>query len=464
MELHRMAATEAFKEGHRGAALATRMAEIVDDPTLSPELMKRAKRYAAGLTFQEQQANPQMSRMLGSIKGGLSALDDAKQDALDVVYNKGLSKLGVMGNAVYGLASFPPSVMIAPFINTPFNILKRAAQYTPFGLAAAEGGNRDRMMIAGRGAVGTAMLGAGLGLWWDGRLTGRARGGTQAEKDEWYATKKPYSIKIGDHWVPYQYLGPTGMALGALANYADAVAEDPKNVSGYFGKLMSEAGRVTVDQTFLRGMSNILQAVMDDTKGGTIKARVIDQTVSGLLPAAGAMRDLRNLHDPTLRNPEGLTEQIKASLPILSEQVEPRVDFTGKEIPRPNTILPEKKAADPIRAELIRLFGEGIKTDESGGYYRDPAKAADGLLKKINGKLREVQRPRIESIPKPLLTKYAKAYGQESERQLRQLVTDSEYLRLDDSKRRELIERVKSKITAAVDRRFVGEYLQAGQP
>lgn len=308
------------------------------------------------------------------------------------------------------------------------------------------------------------MMGAATGLWLEGRLTGRPRGSTQAEKDEWYATRKPYSIKIGDQWIPYQFLGPQGMVLGAVANYADAVSEDPRNVSGYFGKLFTEAGRVTVDSTFLRGMQTILQAVMDETPEGTYRERFADRTVTSLLPAAGLMRDIRNLSDTTLRDPEGLTENIKASLPGLSTSVEPRVDFTGKEIQRSNSILPESRPADPLRKELIRLFGEGAKTDDRGGYFRNPEGAAKGLLTKINSKLKARKQPLLASVPRPLLTAYQKAYGQESQALIQDFVNDQRYQSLDDDQRREAIERLKRSVTADVDQRFVRRYIEQGQP
>src|SRR5690606_5853952 len=127
----------------------------------------------------------------------------------------GLSKLGKLGSVAYGAMAFPPSVVVAPFISTPFNILKRAVEYSPAGAARVVQRDRDAILGAARSAVGTAMMAGAYGLYTQGRITG-APPKDESLRDAFYAEgKRPYAVKIGEQWVPYQHLGQFGMLLGA---------------------------------------------------------------------------------------------------------------------------------------------------------------------------------------------------------------------------------------------------------
>jgi hypothetical protein len=266
------------------------------------------------------------------------------------------------------------------------------------------------------------------------------------------------------------------MVLGAVANYAEATSKDPKNVLNYVGQLFMQTGRTAVDATFLRGMQSILMGVMDDTEDGRVAQRVVNRTATGLLPLAGAMRDVRNVVDPVLRDPikpsdlrggdEGawydmpkldpLKEQVMASVPGLSQKLQPRLNATGEEIQRGSTVWPTRKTDDPIRGELFRLYRGGKE-----GYYRDPKGAATALLGKINTKIERHNKekkdkvPLLKSVPRDLETAYAKQYGQESERRLTKLLQMPEFQALkSDDRKRQVIEKVKRDITQQLDKQY----------
>jgi hypothetical protein len=480
VELHRMAITEAHKEGLRGDAMLARAKALVDDPTITPDLVSRAEKYARGLTFQDKG-----TAATRAAHQTMKAIDGATKGLADAAWDAGLSKYGKVGSATYGLLSFPPSVIIAPFINTPFNILKRAGQYTPAGLVASKFTKdpRDSAMMAARGAVGTAMMGAAVGLWMNDRITGKPPQYGTPEWETFYATKKPYSIKVGDQWVPYSYLGPVGMVLGATANYADAVSRDPRNVLGYFGKLVGQVGRTAIDASFLRGMQSILMAVADDSPEQRSMQKLANSTVTGLLPLAGLQRDIRNVVDPTLRDPVTSTdmkgfepqtlrdelsmslapikEQVMGGIPGLSQKLEPRLDRTGEEIQRGSTVWPESRPSDPVREELLRLNGE-----TKGGYYRDPVEAGASLLGKINTEIKrrnredKGNRPLLASVPRPLITAYAKRYGELSEKRMTWLTGKSWYAEASDDRKRRWVDKVKRDTAEQVDTEFKRRYLQ----
>lgn len=450
MELHREAMLSGVKQGLQGEELAAHVKRVVDDPTITPALHKRAQRYAATLTFQDRNVDNVAGRLVNSASGIGKALDTGTANMADLAWESGLNRLGKMGSATYGLLSFPPSVIVAPFINTPFNILKRAAQYGGGLPMAAKGGDREAMRVAARGAIGMASLGVAAGLYQQGLLTG-APPTDPAERDAFYATKRPYAIRIGDQWHGYQDLGPLGMALGATANYMQTSERNPKDSLGAFGQMAASTGKMLVDSSFLRGMYNLLDAVVNaDRSGDKLAAR----TATGLLPAAGAMRFVRDQIDPTLRAPETAGEQVRASLPGLSETVAPRIDFAGQEVARPNTIAPTPATEDPLRQELLRL-----RLATSDGYLRDPMSAAKGLNTRINTALKKQKLPARE-VPREALVRYGKKYGRISAKVLGQIVQSDAYQRLDDEGKRTMIERAKDVITKQVDAVFIREFVQ----
>jgi hypothetical protein len=458
MEVHRVATTQAVREGLTGPELARRVQELVDDPTITPELHKRAQRYAAELTFQEQQTSKSAAKVVGGIKQFMGGLDGLTEDMAEVAWEAGLKKLGTMGSLTYGALSYPPSAILAPFINTPFNIFKRFMSYTPPAmLAATKGNDRDAMLMAARGAVGTAMMGAGAGLYMSGRLTGAAPQDVES-RDAFYAEgKQPYAIKVGEQWVPIQYLGPVGMLLGATANYAQAAEANPRNTLNLFGDLMSQTGKMLVDQTMLRGLYGAMDAVANPN--GTAGEKWLARTVTSQLPVAAAQRDVRDLVDPVLRNPEGLREQVMASVPGLSDNVTPRINFTGDEIPRSNKILPTASSPDPVRQELLRLR---MATPGKDGYFRDPVGAGKALLGKINTQRKRAKLPQLASVPRRLVTDYAQAHGQEAQRLLSGVVSTRAYQALDDTERAAIVEAFKQQITERTDQQFVERYMREG--
>lgn len=457
MELHRAATVQGVNEGLSGVALRRRVQELVDDPTITPEIHKRAERYAAGMVYQDTQTGV-VGEGLGAIRGAFSRWPDKMtQAAADKAWELGLSKLGVLGHPIYAAMSFPPSVIIAPFIRTPFNILKRSVEYSPAGmLMAAQGGSRDAMYSAARGAVGTAFLGLGAGLWLQGRLTGGPPKDA-AERDAWYAEgKKPYAVLVNGAWVSYQHYGQFGILLAALANYADSAWREPTNYNEKFGHMVSAVGNALIDNSMLRQMNLFIDALSDTT--GRYRDRLAGRMANDLAGFAGARRDVRSWTDPVVRDPEGIGEHLQAGTPRLSDNVEPRIDYTGQEIQRQASVLPTEAKPPDFRQELIRL-----RAVTEGGYLRDPNAAAQSLQRKLNDRLKKAGQPQV-LIPRAEHTKYAKKYGDVSATVLREIVATRAYRDATDDDKRKMIERAKDLVTEQVDALFVQRYLDTGVP
>src|SRR5690606_1787899 len=118
----------------------------------------------------------------------------------------------------------------------------------------------------------------------------------------------------------------------------------------------------------------------------------------------------------------------------LSQTVEPRIDFSGREVQRSNAILPTRAVDAPLQKELSRL-----KISTGQGYLRNPSDAAERLTAKINTRLTQGGQPAIE-VDRPTLTRYAKMHGRISADVLSHLIQTAAYKELSDDDKRKMVE------------------------
>ncbi len=71
----------------------------------------------------------------------------------------------------------------------------------------------------------------------------------------------------------------------------------------------------------------------------------------GFLPFAGAQRSLTAAVDPTIRDPKGIGETVKAGVPGLSPSLPPRLERFGQEVTRPGGAI--RRVADPFNVSAV---------------------------------------------------------------------------------------------------------------
>lgn len=202
MELNGLAVRQAHAEGLKGEAAQRRIADLTANPP--DELLERAMDYGRYLTFQSR---------LGPIAQGIS---NAAQHSL-------IAKLYL------------------PFIRTPTNLLKFAAERSP----AAPFMQRWRKEYVAGGArrdlaVARMMVGTGFGVAiYQAALNGHITGAipSDAKKARLLAAEgwQPYSIKLGDTFYSYKRLDPFAMTLGVaadLATLSDGMSEKQQQNGG----------------------------------------------------------------------------------------------------------------------------------------------------------------------------------------------------------------------------------------
>lgn len=345
MELNGEAVRIARKEGLRGEAAKARIAELVEMPT--PEMLERSMDYARYLTFQ---------RKLGPAASKISALT---QDV-------------------------PALKLFLPFVRTPTNLLKYAAERSPAAPLlkewradfAAGGARRDL-------AVSRALLGTGVGmaiyeLALQGKITGTAPTDQSKARLLYADGFQPYSIRVGDKWYSYKRLDPFSTTLGVAADLAllpEGMSERQREeqttllVASIMGNL--------ANKTWLSGVSDMIGTIEDPERNAD---RMMQRLAGSLAVPTGASQVARVL-DPTARKTETMGDAVQARIPGLTDGLMPKRDVWGREIVSEGGVGPDIVSPiytstakdDPVNRELAKAgVSVGLPQRRVGGVELSP--------------------------------------------------------------------------------------------
>lgn len=226
-----------------------------------------------------------------------------------------------------------------PFVKTPINLAKQQFKFSPLGFI---GGDYSKGQIA-PASIGSTMMAVGAVMAIQG-LTTWGVPKDKDERDKFFASgRKPYSIKIGEAWVPIAYFGPLALslALPAAAKYfhsdsknaltdneAEEMAQAIQSVVKYFLHDLPVEG--------IEGFYGLISG-SDETDLGKELGRAATQ----LIPASGMIRYINNALDPIYRKTHGFLESIESGLPELSKDLEPHTIKSGSKEGQPSTRIGE---------------------------------------------------------------------------------------------------------------------------
>ncbi|MGC1269952.1 MAG: thermonuclease family protein [Croceibacterium sp.] len=345
MELSAQAVRLARSEGLRGEAAAARIADLTANPT--EEMMVAAFDYGRYLTFQ---------RSLGPVASKVSAITSE---------------------------SLPAKVFL-PFVRTPTNLLKFAAERSPAAPLlqewrkefAAGGASRDM-------AIARAVIGTGFGVAiYEAALAGRVTGSAPSDPAKsrlFYADgRKPYSVKIGDRWYSYKRLDPFSTTVGVAADMAtlpDGMSERQRDdkatlvVASIMGNL--------ADKSWLSGISGLISALHEPDR---YAGNLLERLAGSFLIPTGAAQLARTL-DPVQRETGSVGEALINRVPGASQSLLPRRDIWGREVVSegglgPDMISPvwvSTQLDDPVNVELMQLdYAPGYPPRKVGGVELTP--------------------------------------------------------------------------------------------
>ncbi len=277
------------------------------------------------------------------------------------------NKLGKTGTHLQMAVKGTPLEFVLPFIKTPINLLKWAAEYMPGVNLLLESVRADlsgkngaiaRDLAVSRMVIGTATMWAVVEGVDSGTITGGGLADPEKRAAKSVAGWQPYSLKIGDTYYSYQRIDPIARVLSVAADAAELyhVADDNEKLN-LAAAIVSAAGNATVSQTYLAGLANAINAVTDPGRYG---GRWLDQYAASLIP--GAVGQTAVAMDPEMREVNSILDAMQARIPVLREQLLSRKNpLTGEPMPATDRVFPfapvttKEQSEDKVLTEAARL-------------------------------------------------------------------------------------------------------------
>ena len=282
----------------------------------------------------------------------IQMVETATKDALYGTFNSPNKAAQALGNSA-------AMNVVAPFKRTPMNIANTILDYSPIGIAKTAyrgvngSGQRDVVEGLSRALVGSGIIGAGYGLGEAGKMTGNYPQ-NETERNLWEATgRQPGALKVDDNWQSLNRVSPVGNLLSIGSGMADLGRIKPENVPL---AMLSTAGGNLLNQTYLQGVSSLLNAVQDPKRYASSWA---ENLAKGVIPSVvgAAARYV----DPTKRQTNSIGEAVQSRIPGMSQSLLPKVDVFGRKIqnesnPFINPFNTTKAKDTPVTNEIWRLY------------------------------------------------------------------------------------------------------------
>jgi len=353
-EVTTLALREAYGEGLTGRAAYEAAAEKIKLP--SDDMHEKALEFAKNTTF----TNTEQTGILG-------------------ILGKQMKKV----TAAYPLLQF-----VTPFINTPVNLMQRAAEMSVLSIVSpklwdevAKGGAARDVAFAkmGTGAVVTYVT---YQLYEEGFLTGNGPSNPNQrrvlEKTGW----KPNSVRdpATGKYYPYKRLEPFAGAVGGLVNKLEAAkyAATEEDAALLMSIAIFGIAEHALEGTFMTGLNDLLQVSVSKTKS---PASYFSSIATGFVPMASLLRATTKMIDPQMRRTTDdreyqtgflrqMNQKLRKSIPGLSFALRPARYWDGTvATPSQGRVaysmspvkMSEDKGATPIDRELIK---NGVPTPE----------------------------------------------------------------------------------------------------
>lgn len=285
---------------------------------------------------------------------------------------------------------------VMPFVKTPFNLIKYAAERSPLAWASdrwraeIKAGGRLRNEALAKLTLGSSITGTIASMALDGMVTGSGPTDPEERAALMATGWQPYSFKIGDTYYPYGRLDPFGTPIGVVADLVtmrDYMTADEYEKAAAL--IPFSVATNLAEKTYLQGMSNLFEALFSkDTTPQRIE-NYFRNAAASLIP--NIARQTANALDPQLREANSLIQEVQNRIPVIRgngfsllgkeyafDAVPERLDVWGDPISRTgftpmtadqtaadrafgfvrNIVAPVKTSTvttDPVKKEVARL-------------------------------------------------------------------------------------------------------------
>lgn len=263
---------------------------------------------------------------------------------------------------------------IDPFVHISSNVLEQSIlERTPFGLLSSSiradlsglNGPVAQDFASARMIVGSALIMTIGGLAAQGMASGSGPSDPHEAAMWRLAGNQAHSIRIGDAWYDVHRLGPLGEIVSTAADLhevAGAAAEG--DISKVASLLVFSATENLMDESFMRGPSDLIKAITDRDRYGD---KYIQNMLSSFTPFSVLSSQVAHSIDPYSRQARTVMDAIKAKIPYESETLFPRRDIWGEPIPNKDVLgVPGLSAVyetnistDPVNQAFLKLSQAG---------------------------------------------------------------------------------------------------------
>src|SRR5574340_1058256 len=267
-------------------------------------------------------------------------IDKGATEATYRTYNQ---ELGKYGRHLAALRQIPGGRWLVPFlrisINLPKFFLERTLLNAPrVAYKAWKGELQGGALSAEVGKIVTgSLIGAVLTKYaMDGFIVGGAPKDRAAREAFYRSGKTPYSVKIGDNYVPFGWLEPAG-SFGAVADFVELANSnmEEKKVADLAGAVGLSISRNITSKTWMQTVSALIEAFDEPERYGSA---FTERFAGSCVP--GAVFTGTKMLDPQLHHVEGpMAERGFAPTPITSSTTDPveiEVQRLGLKIGQPS--------------------------------------------------------------------------------------------------------------------------------
>ena len=274
-------------------------------------------------------------------------------------------QLGEFGQKAQGIGANGFIRWFVPFIKTPANIITTAWEYTPMNAAtqkfrtAIAAGGAEADLAKARISLGTGVMMTVSGLSMAGLITGGGPSDAKLRANKMRQGWRPYSIKIGDRYIPYKRIEPFATVLGIAADLTEITSHaiDKQEFEKVGAALAIALAKNVTSKTYMEGFSRLIDVIQNPDR---YAGATIDNFVRTIMPRAGAF--LEHQADPELRYVRSTLDALRQDTLGWSETLPNRVDLWGNPMIR-DSFWGSVDAPNDLDAELDRLE---IAIDEPG--------------------------------------------------------------------------------------------------
>ena len=382
----------------------------------------------------------------------------ATQEALEATYRDA----SAMANALNRFKNSNPAANVFgnalfAFTKTPINVLKRGVEYSPAGLikgvvdgiSMVRSGKKTATDVVSDFSKSLSGVGISLFGYWLASMGLLSAGAPEDDKEKGFETlqgAKNYALKIGDTYYTIDWMAPVALPLFVGAELHNALEGKGFDLAAVADSL-TKVSEPMFNLSMLDGINSAFKSIAY-SEGNYLTDFATEAAldyISQALPTLGSQ--IARTIDPTVRNgyyidktsviPEGvqtLLNTIQSKIPGFSYLLAPKVDQWGRTTNKENVVL--RAFENFISPGYISTRKETLVDKELAEIYEETGEKS--VLPSYADKSFKVDGETYRLSSKEY-TEYAQAKGQLSFKLINELLSNSDYQKLDVDEKVEII-------------------------